>query len=589
MVRQNWLLFSALLLLNTVTDAIDQAIITATSSHNGNLGKCQSCLTDIAGVERLSLASNPTLNLKQVPMRLRFQASGNSYSFMRAELDCQSDRTCGLITVEGLKPTNNGNAGTSEALCVFTDVQTSYDCGICLKMTSGSHSIQKFQLRSKFSQELHLHVLHTQLRDNFTPCENSGVCSGSNIEVSDAACNFLVKKLSSPNFDASTKKVVVEKKNVRSGNTLYQSVEPIYGSLNWNSECYQVFATIGKWTKCLSCIAQSSSGIAVLCNVGTFKEASGRHSRQLISLVSKVDPRKGHSIFSDCVKLCGSIIPTGKNDCTEAFIKAIDFSPSVGKIYANMQLWYNEKGIMVPDDLPLSQISSCLWIEHEPKYADSCMSCLYSVFRETARKLSPTEFLVLLKGEWGETIISQCISFGSSPEQKLCKKMTIISEQFCRSFESAPRQSGAMAISHTSATNSFHPVIIGRPITPTLECFTCLTSELDILITNLHVFWMVAAPTNENCLMECGVLHLGDSQSLDVSSIRSMSSDSVRKRFDSMEADQSHSFAGNARNHATQRQRKDEGKAAQNEGAERDANAHYPPFLNTFMDGKMLN
>lgn len=589
MVRQNWLLLSALLLLNTVTDAIDQVIITATLSRNGNLGKCQSCLTDIAGVERLSLASNPTLNLQQVPIRLRFQASGNAYSFMRAELDCQSDRTCGLITMKGLEPTKNRNAGTSEALCIFTDVQTSYDCGICLKMTSGSHSIQKFQLRSMFSQELHLHVLYTILRDNFTPCENSGVCSGSNIEVSDAACNFLVKKLSIPDFDASTEKVVVEKKNVRSGNTLYQSVEPIYGSLNWNSECYQVFATIGKWTKCLSCIAQSSSGIAVLCNVGTFNGASGIHSRQLISLVSEVDPRKDHSLFSDCVNSCGSIIPKGKNDCAEAFINAIDISSSVGKIYANMQLWYHEKGIMASNEVPLSQTSSCLWIEHEPKYADSCMSCLSLVFRETARKLSRTEFLVLLKKNWESTIISQCISFGSPPEQKLCKKMTTISEQFCRSLESAPRQSDAMAISHTSATNSFQPVIIGRPGTPTLECFTCLTSNLDILITNLHVFWMVAAPTNENCLMECGVLHLGASQLLDVSSIRSMSSDSVRKRFDSMEADQSHSFAGNAGNHATQRQRKDKGKASQNEGAERDANAHYPPFLNTFMDGKMLN
>lgn len=60
MVHQNWLLFSLASLLSSVTGANDGVIITATLTQNSDLDKCHSCLTDIAGVDRLSVASDPT-------------------------------------------------------------------------------------------------------------------------------------------------------------------------------------------------------------------------------------------------------------------------------------------------------------------------------------------------------------------------------------------------------------------------------------------------------------------------------------------------------------------------------------------------
>lgn len=136
--------------------------------------------------------------------------------------------------------------GSSQTVCVLTDVQTSFDCGVFLKMTRGSPSIQKVQLITTSTQELYLHVLYTQLLDNFTPCKDSGVCTGSDIEMSDGTCNFLIRKLSISDFNEPATNAVLKMDDVRSRNALYQSIKQIYESFEWSSKCFQVSARLSK-------------------------------------------------------------------------------------------------------------------------------------------------------------------------------------------------------------------------------------------------------------------------------------------------------------------------------------------------------
>lgn len=152
MVYPCWLLFSGVWLLNIATDANGRVEIVATFTHNSDLVKCHSCLTEIAGLDRLSLAPPPKNGPDKLSTSAQFHASGHAYSFIRAKLDCQSDLTCGFITMAGSEHANiveNRNIPAKtvkQSLCLLTYVQTSFDCGVCLKMKIRSHSMQKFQL-----------------------------------------------------------------------------------------------------------------------------------------------------------------------------------------------------------------------------------------------------------------------------------------------------------------------------------------------------------------------------------------------------------------------------------------------------------
>lgn len=141
--------------------------------------------------------------------------------------------------------------------------------------------------------------------------------------------------------------------------------------------------------------------------------------------------------------------------------------------------------------------------------------------------------------------------------------MTIIPDQFCRSFETAPHHPRATTKSHTFAANNFPFVGIMRPKNAILKCFTCLTSILDILITNSNVFSTLSAPRKADCFLECGGLGAGTSQQLDVSSIRAISSDSIRARFNLMKVEDSHSSAGNYGYYGTGSQNSFKDQAAQ--------------------------
>lgn len=103
MVHLYWLLYAGVCRLNTVTDAKDPVIITATFYPKSNLGECQSRLTKIAGVDLRSLASITTHHFNPRCTTAIFQAFGGDSSFSRAGIDCQRKSNCGFVTVTGLQ------------------------------------------------------------------------------------------------------------------------------------------------------------------------------------------------------------------------------------------------------------------------------------------------------------------------------------------------------------------------------------------------------------------------------------------------------------------------------------------------------
>lgn len=254
MVHPYWLLNSVASLLSTVTDANNPAIITATFIHNSDLSKCQSCLTNIAGMDRLSISSDWTHNPNELSPTVQFHASGSTYSYMRARTDCQSSLTCGFITTPDLADAmvaRNTEDDDIKMLCVLTDEQTSFDCGICLKMTSGAHSIQKFQLIYADAKERYLHVLQTKEINIFEPCSVSGTCSGRYHEFHDLACRELARKLSNDVFKPSNTGVLGKFNPGTAKDPFHVAIKSIYDTVYLSTTCYMTSATHESSIKCL--------------------------------------------------------------------------------------------------------------------------------------------------------------------------------------------------------------------------------------------------------------------------------------------------------------------------------------------------
>lgn len=62
---------------------------------------------------------------------------------------------------------------------------------------------------------------------------------------------------------------------------------------------------------------------------------------------------------------------------------------------------------------------------------------------------------------------------------------------------------------------------------------------------DLEYFWMVGAPRDSNCVLDCVDLEMGGLEHFDVSSIPPISSDSIKARFSLIKVGHSHFFAGN--------------------------------------------
>lgn len=512
MVHPYWLLNSVASLLSTVTDANNPAIITATFIHNSDLSKCQSCLTNIAGMDRLSISSDWTHNPNELSPTVQFHASGSTYSYMRARTDCQSSLTCGFITTPDLADAmvaRNTQDYDIKMLCVLTDEQTSFDCGICLKMTSGAHSIQKFQLIYADAKERYLHVLQTKEINIFEPCSVSGTCSGRYHEFHDLACRELARKLSNDVFKPSNTGVLGKFNPGTAKDPFHVAIKSIYDTVYLSTTCYMTSATHESSINCLGCMASQSSGIAVLVDQ-TYPQDK-LESKQYFWLIASTKKK-----LAFCKTPCRWMPTIPKSFCLEASFKSIDFSQPSGKIYYNTAE-YRELNKIIQDPLALSRSSSCLWVEHKLVNYETCQRCMETITGSSVKKLSGIDFLIESIQNVYEN--SKCISSSNTPD--LCKKVVSIPDRFCGSFNTAsPDQASRIST-----------IRRGWPHKPTLECFTCLTSMLDILIIDLVSFWMVGSPSDSDCIVECKDLKMDEWEMWDISSIRPMSANSIKERF----------------------------------------------------------
>lgn len=525
MFRQNWLFFSVVWLLNTVTDANNQILITATLTQDGDLGKCQSCLTDIAGMDRLSLALPPTDDPKSLTTTVHFYASGYSASFMRAKLDCQSDLTCGFITMENTKITDDTIAadmlGLSEAVCVLTDVQTSFECGTCLRMVSGSHTIQKFQLIAKNENEQYLHVLYTDQRDIFAPCSESGVCRGQQYEFRYDTCSNLARKLYMRHFIPFNEATLKPNAPQVPFNVM---IPFLYETQHVSTRCFLASTTPKLRTGCLRCMALKSSGIAVLVDDTSFAHEHEITSELYVLLISEEYQNKKE--IHGCEQVCNKPSRKIKEACSKASLQAIDYSSPSGKIYYNVAL-YPKLNQIDPSPLRQPLTSNCIWVQHELSNEVTCQTCLKENAGHSVEKLSEVDFLIYREKNLAMDSIYKCIS--TFKRSNLCKKMVSAPDQFCLYYKSLRDGSRSSIVPYPE--NRIGNVGIGMPSKPNSKCFTCLTSILDILIIDQNHFWMLGAPREGDCVSECGDIKMVVRLELDVSSIRPMSSGSIEGRF----------------------------------------------------------
>ena len=249
MLHQHWLLFCGVWFMDIV-DATQPITITVKLPPTSDLGKCQSCLTDIAGVNRLSFAPSFVHNSNRPRVRENFQSSGCASSFLQAKVDCHNDVPCGSMTITGSEPINTDTSVSDSSyvdvhelkrLCVLTHSAESLYCGSYLKMRSGSPSIQKSRLVTKEEQGRYLHVLYTNQRTVFKPCRLSGICTGpswlSNVRFRPPKYAFVEK----PNYLAAHY-------------GLHHTTELICVNVRFPPGCYQTSTSHDLRTNCLDCI-----------------------------------------------------------------------------------------------------------------------------------------------------------------------------------------------------------------------------------------------------------------------------------------------------------------------------------------------
>ncbi|KAL0586706.1 hypothetical protein ABG067_003694 [Albugo candida] len=219
-------------------------------------------------------------------------------------------------------------------LCVLTDVQTTFECGICLQMVSGSHVIEKKQLVTHDRSERYLHVLYTMQRDIFEPCSFSGICSGVNYEFDDSTCVNLVNKLTKYHF-SSVQVDHLDRPKPKPAK-MRVAIKAIDHTTQRTSLCYKTSATFDRQTECLGCMALYSKGMAVLLVSQTTaaheSDQNDKKTEQLVFLTSNRSQR----FIEKCKELCGSTTSKSKSKCLEAYKSSISYSTTVGKIYYNM-------------------------------------------------------------------------------------------------------------------------------------------------------------------------------------------------------------------------------------------------------------
>lgn len=546
MLHQHWLLFLVVWLIGMVADANKSVYITVKLSSVSDLVKCQSCLTDIAGLNRLSLAHiESIMSDSNTPSTLAvFKASGLVSSFLRAGIDCQHIGQCDSITVPHFDiastvPSSprfpiNADMIPLVTYCLLTDSPKSVECGMCLKMASGSESIQKFRLVNMDGSVRYLHVLITWQQDILQPCLLSDICSGPTYEFVDASCKHLVKKISLPPLFGESKNTPSTPNYYAHQDVFKSTIDSIRESIAWEPECFRTTASHSSRTSCLDCMARQSRGIAVLLAYNTMEFNSEGHagdSEQYILVLSQ-NPQVLPEI---CRLMCTTVESVVKETCTQLSTSNVDYSYPQGKIYYNMRIQSYRRPEIVQTILKKHETSKCMRVEHEPKNQKLCQDCLELKAKLDVRRLSQIELLISSNNEFKTSTVSDCITFGSHLTKNLCKVATDVPDQFCiHSDPSLPGRNGN--ILRIPPTKNKLLVSTSRrwPEKPTLDCYTCLTSRMDILLIDFFYptsFWMVGGPQENYCFMECGVLNMAKEEALDISSLRPISSESLELRY----------------------------------------------------------
>lgn len=615
MLHQHWLLFCGVWFMDIV-DATQPITITVKLPPTSDLGKCQTCLTDIAGVNRLSFAPSFVHNSNRPRDRVKFQASGCSSSFLRARVDCQNDVACGSMTITGSEPINTAvslldslhvDEHGLKRLCVLTDSTESFDCGSCLKMTSGSPSIQKFYLVTNKEQRRYLHVLYTRQWKVFKPCKLSGICTGPNREFGGDLCDSLVRKLIKVRFIPPIYDTVVKPNASAVQDGFLDTTKWIYESVKWPPLCYQTSAPHDLRTNCLGCIARESSGMVVLFDHSTIEHASdgqeAEKSEQYIFVISK----RGPNFSEQCKQLCRLIIAERKSKCITASDRSVDTSNPKGTIYYNMEMELSRRNQLIQAISNKPKISNCMRVEHNMEDRELCQSCVEKKAGYASGRLSHIDLLISMEMHLQPLSVSSCISHGSESTRKLCKKIINVPDEFC--FYSGLPRLGLRGRNGLLAPSKKHPVSLVLYEKASVDCYTCLTSRLDVLIIDRFVtlnFWMVGVPQEYECLAECGYLAMVLKEDLDISLLRTISSNSVADRDHLTEKKRSRSFAANDRNdrsdgsssegqrsknsniESKQSQGKDEDQDAQKDGGKQNGREYWHFYEKKLLNANML-
>ncbi|CCI10287.1 unnamed protein product [Albugo candida] len=533
MIHPYWLFLSVVCLRNKVTNAKDPVIITATFSTDSNLGECQFCLTNIAGVNRISLLSITTHYSNPPSATAILEAFGLVSSFLRAGIECQGKSKCGSITMTGLEHVNIKPSleTAKKPRCVLTDVQTTFECGVCLQMASGSHMIEKFLLVTDDETKHYFHVLYTTQSNIFEPCSFSGICSGVSYEFADNTCVNLVNKLNQFHF----RSVQVAPSSEPKPNLakMHVAIKAVYDTTLSPSSCFKSSAILDRQTECLGCIALYSNGMAVLL-VSHTTAAQGHDKEKTEQLVFLISERTQRFI-PICEGPCGLIAFEAKSICVKAYKTSISHSTTVGKIYYNMparNLRYNQ---IAQNKLAPAQPSDCMWVEHELNHGKNCQTCLKYKAGFYVKRLSHIDFLISSKYSLPKYSISECITASLLESEKFCKKVISVPNQLCNFYNLPTPELGGTSNPGSSQKIAVRMITIVIPGNRDPECFICLTSWFDILITDLNYFLTASVPELPNCFTECGNLRMNQWQPLDVSMIPPMSSNSITTRFGIME------------------------------------------------------
>lgn len=264
-----------------ITVANKRGIITAEFT----LAKCESCLTEIAGLDCFFAHLYLYVQLHSIVCH-RKNTSAWSVLFFYESKSRLSER--GFVTEESpafktMASSPNSKSAVKwqlQQLRILTDAQTSFGCGISTRMTRESDDIQKLQLITMDEKEQYYNVLCTHQRNIFEPYSLSVVCCGIVYE-----CGLNIVIILSENyprlFCIHQEQIYLLNVNEYAGpHEFWLCGKRNSQDCKRNASMLPIFTIQEFMSHCRFCMAQVSSGIALLGAQYTIKYGSGYHKER---------------------------------------------------------------------------------------------------------------------------------------------------------------------------------------------------------------------------------------------------------------------------------------------------------------------